>query len=189
MGAGICSGEGHQEIRRWRGKPTQLHWSAPHNTSLHCTSTPWQRLSTSNEHLDMIGHVMTWSNMTKYVTSNHKMANHNISCQVNHASRTEVSTGYLTQMFRAKIIVTSNPSYWEGGMCVKMMRFKLNFLSLYSAFGSCSMELRFLCQHCWGTECGSTHANNMRLPPISMSSCPCFYHIFFFSQRPTHHLI
>ena len=70
--------------------------------------------------------------MTKYVTSNHDMANHNISCQVNHASRTEVSTGYLTQMFRAKIIVTSNPSYWEGGMCVKMMIPKLNFLSLYS---------------------------------------------------------
>jgi hypothetical protein len=35
--------------------------------------------------------------------------------QVNGASRTEVSAGYLTQMFRAKIIVTSNPSHWEGG--------------------------------------------------------------------------
>ena len=35
--------------------------------------------------------------------------------QINSASRTEVNQNYLTQMFRAKIIVTSNPSDWEGG--------------------------------------------------------------------------
>jgi hypothetical protein len=34
---------------------------------------------------------------------------------VNGESRTVVSTGYLGQMFKAKIIVTSNPSDWEGG--------------------------------------------------------------------------
>jgi hypothetical protein len=37
-----------------------------------------------------------------------------VAGQVNHASRTVVSTDYLGQMFRAKIIVTSNPSDWEG---------------------------------------------------------------------------
>lgn len=34
--------------------------------------------------------------------------------QVNSASRTEVSAGYFDQMRRARIIVTSNPSDWEG---------------------------------------------------------------------------
>lgn len=33
---------------------------------------------------------------------------------MNHASRTEVSTPYFDQMRRAKIVVTSNPSGWEG---------------------------------------------------------------------------
>ena len=36
--------------------------------------------------------------------------------QVNSQSRTVVSTGYLGQMFRAKIVVTANPSDWEGGV-------------------------------------------------------------------------
>eukprot|EP01041_Mallomonas_annulata_P001756 gene1756-3391_t len=34
--------------------------------------------------------------------------------QINSQSRTVVSTGYLEQMFRSQIIVTSNPSDWEG---------------------------------------------------------------------------
>jgi hypothetical protein len=38
-----------------------------------------------------------------------------IAGQVNSASRTEVSTDYLQNMFKAKVIVTSNPSDWEGG--------------------------------------------------------------------------
>jgi hypothetical protein len=37
-----------------------------------------------------------------------------VAGQVNHASRTVVDRDYLGQMFRAKIIVTSNPSDWEG---------------------------------------------------------------------------
>jgi hypothetical protein len=37
-----------------------------------------------------------------------------VAGQVNHASRTVVDTSYLGQMFRAKLIVTSNPSDWEG---------------------------------------------------------------------------
>lgn len=37
-----------------------------------------------------------------------------VAGQVNYLSRTVVSTDYLGQMFRAKIIVTSNPSDWEG---------------------------------------------------------------------------
>jgi len=41
--------------------------------------------------------------LTKYVAG-----------EVNHASRTVVSTGYLGQMYKAKIVVTSNPSDWEG---------------------------------------------------------------------------
>lgn len=35
--------------------------------------------------------------------------------EVNHASRTVISGGYFTQMSKAKLIVTSNPSDWEGG--------------------------------------------------------------------------
>lgn len=34
--------------------------------------------------------------------------------QVNHASRTVVSGSYLDSMYRGKIVVTSNPSGWEG---------------------------------------------------------------------------
>ena len=34
--------------------------------------------------------------------------------QINSMSRTVVSTGYLSQMWRSQIIVTSNPSDWEG---------------------------------------------------------------------------
>lgn len=34
--------------------------------------------------------------------------------QVNHASRTVVDKNYLGNMYRAKIIVTVNPSHWEG---------------------------------------------------------------------------
>jgi len=34
--------------------------------------------------------------------------------QVNGASRTTVSAAYFTQMYRAQIIVTANPSSWEG---------------------------------------------------------------------------
>ena len=34
--------------------------------------------------------------------------------QVNHASRTVVDRDYLGNMYRAKIIVTVNPSHWEG---------------------------------------------------------------------------
>lgn len=34
--------------------------------------------------------------------------------QVNQASRTVVSGGYLESMYRAKIVITSNPSGWEG---------------------------------------------------------------------------
>jgi hypothetical protein len=37
-----------------------------------------------------------------------------VAGEVNSASRTVVSTGYLDQMHRAQIIVTSNPSDWEG---------------------------------------------------------------------------
>jgi len=37
-----------------------------------------------------------------------------VAGEVNGASRTVVSTGYLDQMHRAQIIVTSNPSGWEG---------------------------------------------------------------------------
>jgi hypothetical protein len=35
--------------------------------------------------------------------------------EVNHASRTTVDKSYFNQMFRARIIVTANPSGWEGG--------------------------------------------------------------------------
>ncbi len=34
--------------------------------------------------------------------------------QVNRASRTTVDTNYFEQMYRARIIVTVNPSGWEG---------------------------------------------------------------------------
>jgi hypothetical protein len=37
-----------------------------------------------------------------------------VAGEVNHASRTVVSTGYLGQMYRSRIVVTSNPSGWEG---------------------------------------------------------------------------
>jgi hypothetical protein len=37
-----------------------------------------------------------------------------VAGQVNSASRTVVSTNYLDQMFRSRLIVTSNPSGWEG---------------------------------------------------------------------------
>jgi hypothetical protein len=37
--------------------------------------------------------------------------------QVNDDSRTVVSSDYFGQMYRAQIIVTSNPSDWEGGDC------------------------------------------------------------------------
>lgn len=37
-----------------------------------------------------------------------------IAGEVNHQSRTVVSTGYLGQMYRSRIVVTSNPSGWEG---------------------------------------------------------------------------
>jgi hypothetical protein len=38
-----------------------------------------------------------------------------VAGQINSASRTIVSTGYFDQMYKARIIVTSNPSGWEGG--------------------------------------------------------------------------
>jgi len=37
-----------------------------------------------------------------------------VAGEVNHQSRTVVSTGYLSQMYRSRIVVTSNPSGWEG---------------------------------------------------------------------------
>lgn len=51
--------------------------------------------------------------------------------KVNYASRTEVSTDYLTQMFRARVIVTSNPSDWEGGT-VTTLYFYVSILICYS---------------------------------------------------------
>ena len=44
-----------------------------------------------------------------------------VLCQVNHLSRTVVSTGYLSSMYRAKVIVTANPSNWEGGESIYIM--------------------------------------------------------------------
>lgn len=38
-----------------------------------------------------------------------------VAGEYNHASRTTIDTGYLGLMKRAQIIVTSNPSHWEGG--------------------------------------------------------------------------
>ena len=37
-----------------------------------------------------------------------------VAGEVNHMSRTVVSTGYLGQMYKSRIVVTSNPSGWEG---------------------------------------------------------------------------
>lgn len=37
-----------------------------------------------------------------------------VAGEVNHQSRTVVSTGYLGQMYRSRIVVTVNPSGWEG---------------------------------------------------------------------------
>eukprot|EP01031_Cornospumella_fuschlensis_P028096 gene28096-33928_t len=37
-----------------------------------------------------------------------------IAGEINHASRTVISKQYFTQMYDSKIVVTSNPSNWEG---------------------------------------------------------------------------
>ena len=38
-----------------------------------------------------------------------------VAGEFNHASRTTIDTGYFGLMKRAQIIITANPSYWEGG--------------------------------------------------------------------------
>ena len=64
---------------------------------------------------------------------------------MNHASRTTVDMGYFNQMFRARIIVTANPSGWEGGQSISAMELLTMYASMKRSDHTLSDSLDMIC--------------------------------------------